>query len=108
LFLGRLVESIDWNRIKRQATIESAAAWKWAVKSLAEAANLVYEYTNDESEEGVRGKGEKGQAYYALSRLRNRHWEEFATDHGEAPSHGKIAIQPHLGLGDGRKPAEKR
>jgi len=106
LFMKSFTQSIDWHRIKRQATIEDAAAWNWAVKSLAEAANLVYECSSEESEDGVRLSEAALRSGYKqrLANLRNKFWEEFATGHKEAPSPSKIAIQPYLE----RKKPEKR
>ncbi|TVY64216.1 Uncharacterized protein LSUE1_G010071 [Lachnellula suecica] len=87
LFLGTMKEVIDWDKITDKETPEDVAAWQWAVKSLAEACNLVHELGNDKK------GGNQKSGDIARSMLRNKRWEEFAIATGSgAPDHGTIAI----------------
>jgi hypothetical protein len=102
-FVGGMGDSIDWEQITKKETDEDVAAWEWAVKSLAKAANLVHELGNDD-EDGVQQNGQQ-----QFSRLRNKYWETFPADKGEvAPHHSTIAILPHLGRGEAPKRYFKR
>jgi hypothetical protein len=89
-FVGGIGDSIDWEQIAKKETDEDVAAWRWAVKSLAKAANLVHELGTDEDQ------AQSGQRQF--SRLRNKFWEMFPADQGDkVPHHSTIAIRHHLG-----------
>jgi hypothetical protein len=91
MFVGGMGDSIDWQQIAQKETDEDMAAWTWAVKSLAKAANLVHELRNDDEEVVQRGR-------LQFSRFRNKFWEMFPADKGvEAPHHSTIAIRHRLG-----------
>jgi len=102
MFVGSVGDSMNWQRIVKKETEEDVAAWRWAVKSLAAAANLVHELGYEDKDGAQLGRNK-------FSTLRNKLWELVPVDQRElAPHHSTIAILARISREEAPKQSNKR